>query len=1490
MGWHRFFTVFSGKNHEPNEKVSLSAIEDRIIFSSVRDAVETSLRNGSPLNKEKIFVEMVGEWVGAIGALALFGMSLAQINTKHNLQIGRPIFYGYMMVLAVERILPAASKRRIPPTILPSLMLVFWPFELIMFRSVYISSNASHKDTGFILETVLAGTYSLWTVVYINIEYRTRLDGVLKGMKAGRGNAAGTKSIIGKGTADEEEYVVRDNPAEPKSIMSRALFSHVIPIVLRHYYNPFQMKDTPAIREDDTPAVSLANWRLAYGNASQNDHTINGHNNSEKTAKSSSPKQTKLAYKLLWHFRRLFALQAFWSLWAVFFSFFSPLGLQVFLKFVADRKSADPTTDGKTPTHVAVFYVALMAAGQILSSISQSQILNTGRRICIRMRSVIVAEIYCKALRRRDMSGKIAAAMPNPGAEADSGLAPPMLEDAAEGEKTADVDINITNLVGVDAFFIAEIAAYLYYFITCPLTIVIAVVFLYRLLGVSSLAGVAVLVLTTPVQGWITQLFAKTQKKLLKATDARLEAATETLGAIKTIKFAAWEDKFIERLNKSRTHELAVLSTRFRVRVFSNVVTQVIPSLVTIITFAAYTLHYKQPLTSSVAFPALTLFSMLRTPLAAIQEMVTMSTNAFVSAGRVEDFLKVSETEKYNQLSTPANDSEPLIGFRNAVISHIHKDDIDAADKAATNGTEGASQVFRLRLPKLDFPPNALSVIVGSVGSGKTTLLNALLGEVNLISGKIFMIDDRGDKELCAVDPATGLSNSVAYCPQAPWLIGSTIKENIIFGHEFDSKRYDTVIHACALERDLEIFEQGDATIVGEKGTVCSGGQKARIALARAFYSSAKTILLDDVLSAVDSHTARHLYNECLRGSLARNRTIILVTHAVGLVLPGTAFAVVLDGGAIVGADTPATLQTQGLFAEEDLADNGEDLVKHHKNGREIASENAIQDVTIEDLEARTAELEEVEEQAKKDKLVKKDVKASKFFKSESQETGSIGWRVWKMYFSFLGTFPYWVLLIAVFIGSQAAQIESNQWIRVWSNSISETRLVARALQLFQETTSTLDTKDRSAYYLTVNRLSNDVQTVDQSAAEILMLFTQSCLATFAVIIVIIYATPAFAFVAIAICIMYTIIGTLYNTTSLAVKRVDSISKSPILNSFGEVSHGQTSIRAYADSARFTRDLLERLETNVSEVADENPLDLALESEELPGAVEPPAYWPSRDAGIDVDNLTCAYAPELGPVLKGVSFSVKAGERVGIASSGSIRIDGLDVSKLKLKTLRDRLTILPQEAQLFSGSIRDNLDPLRQHEDLELWEVLRQCGMASRNTPGASRIASQAVSRVGSVQSNLGQADSVTDTATEVDERISIKSLDEMVAKGGANFSAGQRQLLALARGMLKLKYSSILVLDESTANLDYKTDEAIQEVLRENLTGVTTLCIAHRLKTVIGFDKILVLDHGHVLEYDTPYNLVQDDNSSFRDLCRRSGEEAMLLRMAEQSEKNRAT
>lgn len=212
----------------------------------------------------------------------------------------------------------------------------------------------------------------------------------------------------------------------------------------------------------------------------------------------------------------------------------------------------------------------------------------------------------------------------------------------------------------------------------------------------------------------------------------------------------------------------------------------------------------------------------------------------------------------------------------------------------------------------------------------------------------------------------------------------------------------------------------------------------------------------------------------------------------MGLVLPGTGFAVVLDGGSVVGADTPAALQARGLFAEEDLADKGESLLTHHKDGKPDAAPGDLE-VTVEDLESQTAELEQVDKQSKKDKLAVKGVKGDKFFKSENQETGSIGWRVWQMYFSFLGTLPYWVLLIAVFIGSQAAQIESNQWIRVWSNSISEHRLVARTLQLIRTfgVSSGMQDDDRSGYYLTVYILLNILFAV-LVAARTFSLFTAS--------------------------------------------------------------------------------------------------------------------------------------------------------------------------------------------------------------------------------------------------------------------------------------------------------------------------------------------------------------------------------------------------------------
>jgi hypothetical protein len=434
------------------------------------------------------------------------------------------------MTLLAATAIPTAKTapfvKYIPQVHVVALLWLFLPVQFGIFRSAllhhlrdpaevphrhghgYASKHHTSSKKPFIFETILMAHTIFFLVVYTSVPFRTRLDGILQGLKAGKGNGARRKVVIGYAAEETEAYTVNDNPAEPRSVMSRAMFSHVIPIVFRHYKNPLQVKDVPAIREDDTPPVSVANWRLDQQEA-------DGHAEDQKSG-GAKKKPTKFAFRLFWHFRELFWLQfvsspstssfniallkdcfscvrQFWSLWAVIFAFFSPLSLQLLLRFVADRKSDDPNVAGKTPTHVAVLYVALMVIGQVscflvpileacdkqpLTSIAAwiarklaLSISNLEHwspsecymrkllakrsheqlfvQICIRSRAVIITEIYCKALRRRDLSGAVAARSVA-STDDKSGS-----EDASK-PKTEAVEANITNLVGVDAFFICK--------------------------------------------------------------------------------------------------------------------------------------------------------------------------------------------------------------------------------------------------------------------------------------------------------------------------------------------------------------------------------------------------------------------------------------------------------------------------------------------------------------------------------------------------------------------------------------------------------------------------------------------------------------------------------------------------------------------------------------------------------------------------------------------------------------------------------------------------------------------------------------------------------------------------------------------------------------------------------------------------------------------------------------------------------------------------
>ena len=701
-----------------------------------------------------------------------------------------------------------------------------------------------------------------------------------------------------------------------------------------------------------------------------------------------------------------------WSIIFIFIQYLAPNGLRLLLQYVNDRETSE------RPVHVAYLYVAMMAGGQVMGITAMGQCLFIGRRVCIRLRAIIIAEVFTKALRRRDVAGSVKNSKKGIKVDVDG---KPLPQEQGEGETGAS-DGKIANHVSVDAFAISEICAYIFYIVSSPLAIVVNSFFLYQNLGVASFAGIAILVLMIPIQGAQSRLYTNVQKKFMAATDARLDAVTEIISHVKLIKFNAWETKFFDRMADKRKHELKMLAHRFGVNVMFQVVIWGTPLLVTACAFAVHVLVLKKPLRADTAFSSLILFNMLRDPLGLFQDTLTRLLQAYTSCTRIQAFLDEPDTEKYTQLTRP-RPGDPQIGFKGAMVGYSTAEDIRDAE----------FEPFQLGPLDLSFPLGQLSVIIGSVGSGKTTLVQSLLGETTLLSGKIYMPDDHANREICPIDPETGLSDTVAYCAQSAWLVGASIKDNIVFGSAWDKKRYNSVVAACALKKDFEIFDLGDETEVGEKGTTCSGGQKARIALARALYSPARTILLDDVLSAVDAQTARHLHIHCLLGPLMKNRTVILVTHQVNLVAPSASYVVSLQDGQVAAAGSPSDLVASG---DLELTEEEIDRSSTPSSSTLAANSDEPVDIIEENLDGIEHDALDTKKHVDADEAAPEAIRLAKqLVATELQGQGVIKFETYMLYFKSMGGLFFWVILGIAFGGAQLLQIASNAWIKDWANA-----------------------------------------------------------------------------------------------------------------------------------------------------------------------------------------------------------------------------------------------------------------------------------------------------------------------------------------------------------------------------------------------------------------------------------------------------------------------
>ena len=434
-----------------------------------------------------------------------------------------------------------------------------------------------------------------------------------------------------------------------------------------------------------------------------------------------------------------------------------------------------------------------------------------------------------------------------------------------------------------------------------------------------------------------------------------------------------------------------------------------LPLFITAISFLSYTALEGKPLVPSVAFPALTLFVLLRIPLQRLADITAQLQQSKASIDRIERFLEESETAKYYQLRkiSERQASIPFIGFQQATF------------RWGFSGLDQNENVPSFCLSELDiqFHDSCMNVIIGPTGSGKTSLLMALLGEMTLLRGSVHLPGcGHGDLKQ---GPATGLLGSVAFCSQESWLLNDTIKQNITFASPWDEQRYLQVLDAGTLSRDLEILVDGDDTFVREKGIVISGGQKQRISLARALYSRARYILLDDTLSAVDSHTAEHILDS-LHGPLTKYRTIILVTNNAPLCVPRSQFVVMLANGSVIAQGHPEDLIAAGCLEQSMLPPKSSskvDASSPTSKARSIMSLHSDDDSTDSAGERkRTA----------KKKAGSQLAIQNGNMRTEEVAEGAVRRSTYGFYLKLMGPWYFWVLMLTGFSADSVCSILAN--------------------------------------------------------------------------------------------------------------------------------------------------------------------------------------------------------------------------------------------------------------------------------------------------------------------------------------------------------------------------------------------------------------------------------------------------------------------------------
>ncbi|KAG1862050.1 multidrug resistance-associated ABC transporter [Suillus subalutaceus] len=1161
----------------------------------------------------------------------------------------------------------------------------------------------------------------------------------------------------------------------------------------------------------------------------------------------------------------------------------------------------------------------------------------------IRLRAQLNTMLFAKTLVRKDVVSSGTSASDEK-TDKKSKTADGENKDKEEEENEFSSKAQVMTLMTTDVDRVSEFSYHLFAITDSPIEIIVGTTLLYSMLGVSCFIGLAVICLFLPLNHLAGKIVITTQDNLMKARDERVSLMNEILGGIRMLKFMAWERSFEKRVMKIRERELKYQKLTYRIEVVFSAIWEASPLIVTLVSFW----HF-----------AVWLFNEMRFAMNALPETFINMLQVHVSLKRIGKYLQLTEVAPIPPLS-----AAPVINTITVQSANITWPHDRSADSSAASTPRHKFMLIDLALK---FPEGQLSLVCGKLGSGKTLLLLALLGEADVLTGQV----------ICPRSPPDALASfAVQKVTQEEWIVpgvcayvpqvsGSGVRlsqssDNILFGLPLDEERYHKTLEVCALISDLKILEDGDQSEIGERGVNLSGGQKARVSLARAVYSRASILLLDDVLSAVDAHTAHHIYFECIKGELMHGRTVILVSHHVQLCLTGASYVVALDNGHLLFAGEREAFEASPvkgtLVQTMGGAGKGRGTASTSKSPSVSAGDSPVATLVQDDVEpdpiSETGSTVVNEPQANVERKAPRKV-----VEDEKRAVGRVSRDVWELYVKSFGAQGYWAWFLFVLVLGALCPVAENWWLKIWSgSSIEETEAkgpvyyiviyaaVSTALQffvlyngsihastvLYQQLLETVlfaqirfhDTVSRGRL---LNRFGKDFEGIDSRLADH---FGRSLV--FALSFIVTVASVSFAG-GVPSVIAIILLGFVYYDAARDMRRLDSVARSPLYSIFGETIAGAPILRAFGASSKFLRDMLRCVDTVMNRwlstrfdvlsastvgviglIAVSTPtisaalagfalsfaggmtwtvrrfvgleqsmastlaycvaLERVKEYSELkrepPEYIEPrpPASWPDRGT-IKCENLIVRYAPELPDVLHNLNFEIHPGEKVGIlgrtgsgkstlalsffrfveATEGSIIIDDQDISKMGLSDLRSKLTIIPQDPTILSGSLRSTLDVFDEYEDAEIFEALRRVHLIPSDTAN----------------------DTVEIEGVEVNVNV-FRNLESPVSEGGDNFSTGEKQLLCMARAILKR--TKVLVMDE-----------LIGKTIREEFANSTILTIAHRLRTVIDYDRVMLLDQGKIVEFDHPAVLLSDPSSQFHGLCEATGENefAMLKNLA---------